>query len=169
VKQDYAEAVRWYRKAAEQGHAEAQCNLGSMYHQGKGVKQDFAEAVRWFRKAAEQEHARAQFNCGAAYANGEGVNQDYAEALRWMHKAAEQGLADAKAGIKTIEDAMRASSSAKPAASPRPSCANCGAMKTADGSPLKPCTRCKAVVYCGVPCQTQHWKKGGHRAVCKGK
>jgi TPR repeat protein len=52
VKQDDAEAVRWYRKAAEQGNAKAQFNLGVMYDLGKGVKQDDAEAVKWYRKAA---------------------------------------------------------------------------------------------------------------------
>ena len=45
--QDYAEAARWYRKAAEQGNAIAQTNLGTMYFQGQGVPQDYAEAVRW--------------------------------------------------------------------------------------------------------------------------
>ena len=55
VKLDHAEAAQWrYRKAAEQGHAGGQCNLGVMYENGQGVKQDHAEAVRWYRKAAEQ-------------------------------------------------------------------------------------------------------------------
>ena len=36
--QDYAEAVRWFRKAAEQGDADAQFNLGRMYYEGQGVK-----------------------------------------------------------------------------------------------------------------------------------
>jgi len=40
VRQDYAEAVRWYRQAAEQGNAEAQNNLGAMYAIGQGVRQD---------------------------------------------------------------------------------------------------------------------------------
>ena len=40
VRQDYAEAGKWYRKAAEQGYAFAQCNLGWMYNFGKGVQQD---------------------------------------------------------------------------------------------------------------------------------
>ena len=54
VRQDYAEAVRWYRQAAEQGHAVAQKNLGVMYYEGRGVRQDDAEAVRWTRQAAER-------------------------------------------------------------------------------------------------------------------
>ncbi len=54
VPQDYAEAVKWYRLAAEQGDASAQYNLGIMYINGKGVPQDYAEAVKWYRLAAEQ-------------------------------------------------------------------------------------------------------------------
>ena len=50
---DDAEAVRWYRVAAAQGHASAQCNFGIRYANGEGVPQDHAEAVRWFRLALE--------------------------------------------------------------------------------------------------------------------
>ena len=52
--QDYAEAVKWYRKAAEQGHAVAQYNLGWCYDKGKGVAQNQSEAIKWYRKAADQ-------------------------------------------------------------------------------------------------------------------
>ena len=70
---DDAEAVSWFRKAAEQGHAGAQYNLGLKYARGEGVPKDDAEAVSWYRKAAEQGHAGAQFNLGLMYARGEGV------------------------------------------------------------------------------------------------
>jgi tetratricopeptide (TPR) repeat protein len=59
---DDAEALKWYRKAAEQGHVSAQYNLGVMYGKGEGVTQDYAEALKWYRKAAEQGHAKAQNN-----------------------------------------------------------------------------------------------------------
>jgi TPR repeat protein len=58
---DYAEAARWYRAAAEQGNAVAQYNLGYAYDKGRGVPQDDTEAVRWYRAAAEQGHGDAQF------------------------------------------------------------------------------------------------------------
>ncbi len=54
VEQDYKEAAKLCRKAAEQGHGQAQAFLGIMYSQGQGVEQDFKEAARWHRKAAEQ-------------------------------------------------------------------------------------------------------------------
>lgn len=91
VRQDSAEAMRWYRKAAEQGNAKAQTNLGIMYYGGQGVPQDYAEAMRWYRKAAEQGYANAQNNIGHMYYNGLGVQADYSEAMRWYLKAAEQG------------------------------------------------------------------------------
>ena len=54
VPQDYAEALKWYRLAAEQGNANAQDNLGVMYANGHGVPQDDAEAVKWYRLAADR-------------------------------------------------------------------------------------------------------------------
>jgi len=47
-------------KAAEQGHAEAQFNLGEIYSFGEGVQLDFDEAIKWHLKAAEQADAKAQ-------------------------------------------------------------------------------------------------------------
>ena len=60
VPQDYDEAVKWYRKAADQGLAEAQFDLGLIYQKGQSVAQDYGEAVMWYRKAAAQGDAKAQ-------------------------------------------------------------------------------------------------------------
>jgi len=92
VPQDDAEAVRWYRLAADQGHDRAQYNLGLAYANGHfGVPQDEAEAVRWYRLAADQRNSDAQYNLGIAYDNGQGVPEDDAEAVRWYRLAAAQG------------------------------------------------------------------------------
>ena len=107
VKQDYNEAVEWFRKAAAQGLAGAQFNLGAMYSAGRGVKQDFTESVEWYRKAAAQGVAMAQFNLGTMYDNGHGVKQDYTEAVAWFRKAAVQGLAEAQNGLGNMCDAGR--------------------------------------------------------------
>lgn len=53
VQQDHAEAF-FSKGAAEQGHANAQFNLGLMYANGQGLTQDYAEAASWYHKAAEQ-------------------------------------------------------------------------------------------------------------------
>jgi hypothetical protein len=69
VAQSYTEAAKWYRKAAEQGHAEAQVQLGVLYSNGLGVAANTAEATKWLLKAAEQGHAKEMMAeekcCGA--------------------------------------------------------------------------------------------------------
>ena len=60
VHKDKGLAVKWFRKAAEQGDAPAQCRLGWCYEIGEGVETNAAEAVKWYRKAAEQGHAEAK-------------------------------------------------------------------------------------------------------------
>src|ERR1039458_7418306 len=77
VATNYVEAVKWYRKAAEQDYADAQFNLGNCYHDGEGVAKDYVEAVKWYRKAAEQSYAKAEYNLGNCYADGRGVAKDY--------------------------------------------------------------------------------------------
>ena len=72
IAQNSKEAVKWFRKAAEQGHALAQYNLGDCYYQGRGVAQDSKEAVKWFRKAAEQDYVLAQYRLAVYYFRGQG-------------------------------------------------------------------------------------------------
>ena len=82
-------------KAAEQGHADAQYDLGCCYYNGEGVPRDMAKAVEWFRKAAEQGYADAQYNLGVCYYNGEGIGKDLKEAVLWLEKAKAQGNQEA--------------------------------------------------------------------------
>jgi TPR repeat protein len=91
VAQDYAEAAKWFRKAAELGDMFSQFATGSNYEQGQGVAKDLAEALRWYRKAADQGYARAQFNVGNSYYHGLGVTRNYAEAIKWYRTCAEEG------------------------------------------------------------------------------
>jgi len=83
-------------KAADQGDAQAQYNLGVMYDKGEGVAQNKTEAAHWYRKAADQGDAQAQYNLGVMYDKGEGVAQNKAEAVNWYRKAADQGDAQAQ-------------------------------------------------------------------------
>ena len=54
VPQDFKEAAKWYRLAAEQGNAAAQFILGSLYYSGDGVPQDYAQAYAWLSISASQ-------------------------------------------------------------------------------------------------------------------
>jgi uncharacterized protein len=60
--QNYAEGAKWYRKAAEQGNADGQRNLGVMYGNGDGVPQDYVEAYKWSNLAAAQGDTIAKEN-----------------------------------------------------------------------------------------------------------
>ena len=62
VPKDEAEAVKWYRKAADQGNASAQFNLGLMYDNGQGVPKDKAEAYKWWLLAGAQGDEQAKKN-----------------------------------------------------------------------------------------------------------
>lgn len=96
-------AAGWFFRAAEQGYADAQFNLGLMYINGEGVPQDIPHAVELFQKAAEQGHVDAQNNLGAMYFTGEGVTRDEKKAIEWFEKAAAQGNEDARANLDAIK------------------------------------------------------------------
>jgi len=83
VEQAPTQATHWWRKAAEQGHAQAQYDLALAYDEGIGVLKDLTQATHWWRKAAEQGHALAQTRLGLAYASGSGVEEDWTQAYAW--------------------------------------------------------------------------------------
>lgn len=91
VPQNYAEAAKWYRRAAEQGHSTAQHNLGVLYANGQGVAQHYGYAGQWWQKAAEQRFIPAQVKLGLLYYNGYGVARNYATAYAWFNLGAVQG------------------------------------------------------------------------------
>jgi len=92
---DAQAAVRWYRRAAQQGLAEAQFNLAHCLATGHGVLQDYAEARLWMRRAAEQGMPDAQFLLGVMLAEGLGGGADPGQARDWLQRAAAGGNADA--------------------------------------------------------------------------
>jgi TPR repeat protein len=91
-RQNYQEAVYWFKKAAEQGNTIAQFNLGVMYDKGQGVRQDYQKAFYWYKKSAAQGNSMAQENLGAMYYNGQGVRQDISLAKEYFGKACDNGL-----------------------------------------------------------------------------
>jgi localization factor PodJL len=104
VEQDITRASEWYRRAAEQGYADAEYNLGIAYASGQGVTPDLAEAASWFRRSAENGNTDAQYNLAVMYAQGRGVEIDTIEAQKWLNIAATLGddeAADARDQIAT--------------------------------------------------------------------
>ena len=94
VPEDDKEAVKWFRLAADQGHAAGMYNLGFMYRNGRGVPKDDKEAVKWYRLAADQGDAKAQYNLGVRYALGTGIPRDDLLAYMWWNIAGANGQDD---------------------------------------------------------------------------
>ena len=87
VMKSYAMAFKWFRKAAMQGHAKAQYQLGKCYKNGEGVEKDRVKAFLYFTKSAKQDNANAQLALGKCYLKGKGVASDRAKATMWLKKA----------------------------------------------------------------------------------
>jgi len=108
VEQDDAQAVYWYRMAAEQGNRYAQGRLDTLLFLSTQTVEQILElgrsdfeagndirAVSLFRRAARQGSAAGQFFLGQMYMEGRGVSHNHAQAIHWYRVAAEQGHADA--------------------------------------------------------------------------
>jgi hypothetical protein len=129
VPKDNVQATFWWRKGAEQGHADSQHYLGEYYACGFGVERDYAQAAFWIRKAAEQPEGGeprklrmysdlvawlrsaagqgvvdAQYLLGWLYSNGRHVPKDFAMAEMWYRTAAEQGDTDAQLRLGLLYD-----------------------------------------------------------------
>ena len=118
VPYDQAEAVKWFRLAADQGHVFAQFRLGFMYEKGRGVPQNKAEAVKWYRLAADQGEASAsraaaqvileEMDCIALMEERRltrfrgGVKQDDVQAVKLYRLAADQGHASTQNRLRVF-------------------------------------------------------------------
>jgi hypothetical protein len=96
---DSTEAFRWFLRAADQGLAEAQYQVGLAYSEGLGVEPDPRKAVIWLARAAAQGYAAAYFDLGVAYATGSGVEADHRKAVEWFQRGAAQGHALSECGL----------------------------------------------------------------------
>lgn len=79
---EYEEAVKWFKKAADQDYAPAQYMLGQCYSSGSGVERNNEEAAKWYQKAAENGHVEAQYMIAERYFSGDGVGENIKEAIK---------------------------------------------------------------------------------------
>lgn len=98
----HGDALRWYRRAAERGHAESQYHLGLMYLNDQGVRHAYDTAARWLREAADQGHPRAQRNLAVLYFRGVGAPRDHAAAVEWLKRSAVQGCVSAQMDLARV-------------------------------------------------------------------
>ena len=101
-KSDHAAAFAAWKPLAEQGDAQVQVIIGSMYEQGAGVRADLRAAAKCYRAAAEQGYADGQHNLAVMYERGEGVSRSPDEALKWYHLAAEQGHVGSQSALGSM-------------------------------------------------------------------
>jgi cell division septation protein DedD len=88
---DLAMAEEWYRKAALQGHPQAEESYGlTLFENNKR-----AQAAEWLQKAASRGEQRAQYVLGTMYFNGDGVERDWVRAYALTVRAAAQGMQQA--------------------------------------------------------------------------
>lgn len=99
VPQDYMEAMKWLRSAADMNNEMAQFKIGEMYEKGLGVKQDYSEAANWYGKA-QARYIRASYNLAVLYEKGLGVKQDDDEAFNYYLKAAQNRDVNARRWIR---------------------------------------------------------------------
>lgn len=99
------EAIKWYRKAAEQGHQRAKDAIGELCFDPEGIdfkgeryltREDQTKAVMKYTADAMAGDAVAQCNLGACYQCGKGVHKDSQMAAEWFQKSANQGYARAQ-------------------------------------------------------------------------
>jgi uncharacterized protein len=103
---NYPEALKWFSRAAAQGDADAQNNLGVIFTQGDGIAVNYPEALKWFFKAATQGNAKAQYNLGVMYEFGQGVEVNYIKAYQFISIASELGYGEAVEALEGLTDLM---------------------------------------------------------------
>ncbi|MEZ0244780.1 MAG: SPOR domain-containing protein [Sphingomonas sp.] len=99
VPADLNMAEEWYRKAAVQGHPQAEDNYGlALFQNGKRT-----EAVAWLEKSAARGEPRAQFVLGTMYFNGDGVERDWVRAYALIVRASQSGLPQASTALAQMD------------------------------------------------------------------
>lgn len=92
---DYAGAMHWLRRAAEEGLLRAQLDLGGIYYAGgHGLQADARQACDWFSKAAAQGSKEAEVFLGLLHYEGRLGQKDAETAMKHWRVAAEAGIAE---------------------------------------------------------------------------
>ena len=84
VTENTDKAFKWALRAAEQGHADAQYNLGVWNGRGEGRPKDDNEAFKWYLEAAKQGNENAAIIVGGRYHSGQGVAKNVILGHAWL-------------------------------------------------------------------------------------
>ena len=100
--QNYEEAFRYHKIAAEQGEPRSQNDVGFYYEEGQGVPQNYNEAIKLFEKSAEQGHLCGMHSLAVCYKFGNGTTRDISKAKELFRKAARQGHEDSQKALREM-------------------------------------------------------------------
>jgi hypothetical protein len=157
VPQNYREAARLFRLAADQGDADAQCWIATCYIAGHGVPHEVGEGVRLLTRGAEQGHAPSQLALArynrATGGSAAAVPQEAARLLAHQTQLLEdpQHLAAALTALGNFADDRVFA---------RTCCIGCGKTEQ-----LQVCAKCLTAKFCSRECQRRMWPK--HKQACK--
>ena len=101
--EQWAEAARWFRRSAEQGHPVGWYQLGLAYYRGRGVARDRGRAFELILRAAQSGDVVAEYGVGLSYEDGHGTQRDLAKARRWFQRAADKGLEEAREKLRSLD------------------------------------------------------------------
>lgn len=90
VRQWHSKAIEYYKIAAENGDADAQCNLAWYYKEGLFVEQSTVEAISLLEKAAESGHVRSYFILALLLCS----QNRFVEARKWCELAIDEAELD---------------------------------------------------------------------------
>lgn len=102
VKEDPAEAAKWYQRAADAGVIPAEYRLANLYEKGAGVARDSVKAKTLYLKAAAAGNASAIHNLAVMLASGRDGAPDFAEAAKWFERAANLGVRDSQFNLAVL-------------------------------------------------------------------
>ena len=109
AKKDVQAALKYYRRAAKLGDADAQNAIGFLYDTGRGVRQSYKRALKWYARAATGSfHDEACNNIGNLYHNGLGVKRDVKRAKHWYKLAVRLGNEMAERNLALLQNEVQA-------------------------------------------------------------
>ncbi len=104
VNERLSKAARWFRRAAENGHAASQYRLATLYELGQGAPKDTAELIIWYERAAERGHVKSMHNLAVLSITGNGKSANYLTAAKWFATAAQHGLRDSQYNLGILHE-----------------------------------------------------------------
>ena len=99
---NYAEAAKWYDRAAQRDVVPATFRLGTLYEKGLGVDKNTETARRLYMQAAERGNAKSMHNLAVLDADGGSKGPNYMSAAQWFRKAADLGVADSQFNLGVL-------------------------------------------------------------------